>query len=173
MDPSTVSMDEIKARFPRGSDLEKTVHDLVGKGKAALSGCTSHYSTADDAAGASGRPSAKPLVFSLPDVDGFYVPRDKSYMEGLTLQLADGKNCTCLVGGAGLGKSNMARDVGRNLWRHGLIPGGGVMVDLRLAITLSDIEGHFCAALGVDKVRCWLDTAGLLVTGSYCTLTAF
>jgi hypothetical protein len=146
-DPETVSVDEIRARFPRGSDLVSTVRDLIKKGAMACQG-----STTTEPPQSLSR-SARPLDFSLPEVDALYVPRDKCYMEGLTLQLANGKDCICLVGEAGLGKSNMALDMGRDLWRRGLIPGGGVLVDLRLAITRSDIEGRFCAALRVDKVR--------------------
>jgi hypothetical protein len=150
--PETVSVFEIKARFPRGADLVTTITELVKKGAAVRPASAAHQGAASTSEVPVPQSHSRPLAFSLPEVDPLYVSRDGRYVDSLTSLLADGRSCVCLVGGAGLGKSNMALDIGHALWRRSLIPGGGVMVDLRLAITRSDIEGRFCAALGVDKV---------------------
>eukprot|EP00798_Chlamydomonas_sp_ICE-L_P018725 gene18725-25256_t len=149
-DADNISVDEVKLSFPPGAELVQHIVSMIGsRGASSSADTTPKLKTA----GAS-------LGFGLPSVDPLYVERERGYVEGLIRKMASLGNdsasagcvsCLCLVGGGGLGKSNIALDMGLKMWRQGLVPGGAVMVDLREARSLLDLAGRFCAALSVDK----------------------
>ncbi len=97
---------------------------------------------AGSASGPAGPPAADGLGFRMPELDPLYVQREEGYVGGLVRQLTPGLagsagssggpattaapgvvRCLALVGGAGLGKSSLALDVGRRLWESGAAAG--------------------------------------------------
>eukprot|EP00798_Chlamydomonas_sp_ICE-L_P007619 gene7619-777_t len=140
-DPDNISVDEVKLSFPPGAELVQHIVSMIGHRDASSSTDTTPKL---QTAGVS-------LGFGLPSVDPLYVERERGYMEGLIRKMVSPGNdsasagcvsCLCLVGGAGLGKSNIALNMGLKMWRQGMVPE---------ARGLLDLAGRFCAALSVDK----------------------
>ncbi|KAG1657812.1 hypothetical protein FOA52_006589 [Chlamydomonas sp. UWO 241] len=159
-DSEHISIREVNIGFPKDTDLVDVVSGMV-TGIVTVIVCDDDGDKGNDttASAAPGHVShtAGSFGFDLPAVDLLYVERERGYVDGLMAHLKPGDataayaRCMCLVGGAGLGKSSIALDVGKQLSIRGMTLGGALLVDLREARSLCDVEGRFCAAAGVDK----------------------
>ncbi|GFR42031.1 hypothetical protein Agub_g2848 [Astrephomene gubernaculifera] len=165
-DPDNVSVDEIQLAFPQpDADLLQLVRQLTtgssgGKTMAApgSSSTPGHTTTGVLQLTAASSSEAAPshtqheamAKCRLPPLDSLYTGRDADaeLVVRLVKEQAAAQRGVCLLGGAGLGKSSLAVDVGWRLAREGACPGGAYFCDLREARSMDDVLMRIALAVG-------------------------
>lgn len=140
---ATVSVMEIAEAFlPEDASLEAIVAALVGG--SALPG-RSHKSLMHKAV-----TTTKPaLRCRLPAVDGTLIGREAD-ATAIFQALSDGRS-VAIIAASGLGKTQLALEVGWRLARSSGASAGAFYVDLREAADADSVAARFAAALGTDK----------------------
>ncbi|GFR47384.1 hypothetical protein Agub_g9098 [Astrephomene gubernaculifera] len=175
-DTDIVSVDELKLAFPPGVDLLQRVRQLIAVTVAGSSGHSRDRYSEVPVSGSStpvfacavieppltpaGSSEATPshtrrqydavAKCRLPELDPLYKGRDADaeLMVRLLKEQAAAQRGVCLLGGAGLGKSSLAVDVGWRLAKEGACPGGAYFCDLREVSSVEDALMRIMQAVG-------------------------
>ncbi|GFR52368.1 hypothetical protein Agub_g14927, partial [Astrephomene gubernaculifera] len=164
-DPDNVSVDEIEEAFPPDADLLQLVRQLTASSSgsntmAALgssstpghttTGVVQLTSTSSSEAAPSHTQHEAMARCRLPPLDPLYTGRDADaeLVVRLVKEQAAAQRGVCLLGGAGLGKSSLAVDVGWRLAKEGACPGGAYLCDLRDARSVDDVLMRIALAVG-------------------------
>ncbi|GFR47385.1 hypothetical protein Agub_g9100 [Astrephomene gubernaculifera] len=175
-DAENISVDELKLAFPRDADLLQRVRQLTGSSGDSAAGRAVVVSNAPEHANTpvvqlEGPPSQTQhdavAKCRLPPLDPLYTGRDADaeLVVRLVKEQAAAQRGVCLLGGAGLGKSSLAVDVGWRLAKEGACPGGAYFCDLREARSVDDVLLRIVLAVGgsvttgddaLPKLLAWL-----------------
>ncbi|GFR42040.1 hypothetical protein Agub_g2856 [Astrephomene gubernaculifera] len=186
-DPDNVSVDEIQLAFPQpDADLLQIVRQLTtgssggntmagpAPGSSSTPGHTTTgvlqlTATSSSEAAPSHTQHEAMAKCRLPPLDSLYTGRDTDaeLVVRLVKEQAAAQRGVCLLGGAGLGKSSLAVDVGWRLAREGVCPGGAYFCDLREARSVDDVLMRI--ALAVESVITGDDTLLKLLAWLHAT----
>jgi hypothetical protein len=142
-DSATVSVFEVADAFlPEDASLEAIMASVIGVSAHRLQSSRSLLLKAVN--------NATPeLRCKLPNVDGTLSGRDGDV--GATLKALKAGRGVAIIADSGLGKTQLALEVGWQLARSGGATAGAFFVDLRGTVGADSLASRFAAALGLDK----------------------
>ena len=140
---ATVSVYEVADAFmPEDASLEAIMASIIGVSAQRFQSSRSLFSKVVNT-------TAPELRCKLPNVDGTLIGRDAD-ATAIFQALSAGRGAA-IIAVSGLGKTQLALEVGWRLARSGGAVAGAFFVDLRGAMDADSVASRFAAALGLDK----------------------